>query len=55
MSRSPEAECDLETSPAEVLAMARERFNWPAEDREPPIPRAPKGRDPFVYGRSNPR
>jgi hypothetical protein len=39
------------SSPAELLEMAREFFGWPAEDREPPIPKAPKGRDPFVYGR----
>lgn len=39
------------SSLGEVLSMAREILRWPAEDRTPPIPKAPKGRDPFVYGR----
>ncbi len=38
------------SSPGEVLEIARSVFDWPAEDREPPMPKAPKGRDPFVYG-----
>jgi hypothetical protein len=50
VSRPPEAENDpLVTSAEEVLRMARERFDWPVEDREPPPPPAPKGRDPFVW------
>jgi hypothetical protein len=42
-------------SPAEVLDMARAFFGLPPEDRTPPIPKAPKGRDPFVYGRKGRR
>ena len=33
---------------SEVFDMAREHLHWPG-DRTPPPPKAPKGRDPFVW------
>ena len=39
------------TSPLQVRDIAREVFGLPPEDREPPIPKPPKGRAPFVWNR----
>ncbi len=40
---------EIITSPLQVRDIAREVFGLPPEDREPPPPKPPKGRDPFVW------
>ena len=43
---------DIITSPFQVRDIARGVFGLPPEDREPPLPKPPKGRVPLVWGRT---